>query len=77
LYQYAIFEDGKFDYEDNLKEGIIVQIDKIPYIFSTKDNYIIEQLPFETKIDVNQGHIFVRGIFAIERNAITQCDEMR
>lgn len=76
-FQYVIFDDGVFDYCQDQKFGIIATIENIPFIFITDGPFIVEQIPFETKVDLNNGHVFVRGVFAVEKGRLEQYDEMK
>lgn len=76
-FQYSVFEDGVFDYNQQQKNGIIATIEGSPFIFVTDGPFIVEQIPFETKVDISNGHIFIRGIFALDRNSLDKYEDMK
>ena len=77
MVQYFIFEDGRFDYSYNQREAIIATVNKEPFVFIVDGPFICEQIPFETKIDISDGHVFVSGVFAIAKSSIGQYDQMK
>ena len=76
-FQHAIFEDGVFEYSQEQKEGIIANVNGTPFIFVTNGPFVVEQIPFETKVDINGGHIFISGIFAIDKTNMEHYDELK
>lgn len=77
MFQYMIFQDGIFDFCQDQKQCIIASIEKQPFIFVVDGPFIVEQIPFETKVDVNNGHVLIRGIFAVDKNSLDKYDEMK
>ena len=76
-FQYSIFEDGNFDYSDNILDCIIASINDSPFVFVIDGPFITQQIPFQTKVDVNNGHIFMSGIFAVQKSNLDRYDELK
>lgn len=68
-YCFVICENGEFEYDIEQKEGIIAIQNNRPFIFATKDNKLIEKIPFDSKVSFDRDNIMVRGVFAIEKNS--------
>lgn len=77
VFQYVIFENGHFDYENKQRQGIVATIENRPYIFVIQGCFIVEQIPFDTKVDVNKDNIMLRGIFAINKSNLDNYDELQ
>ena len=77
IFQYVIFDNGMFDYEQKQREGIVATIENVAYIFITDGCFITEQIPFDTKVDLRDGHILLKGIFAVNKEKLDNYDSLQ
>ena len=75
--QQFVFDDGKFEYSKDLENCIVAIVKRTPFIFVTKENVIVKQIPFETKINIEKGHVFVAGFFSLQEEYKNNIDQMK
>ena len=66
----AIFENNRFEYEPYSRNGIVFTFkdNNTKQIFEIDNGKIINRIPFDSTLDVDNDHLIVRAVFAYDEN---------
>lgn len=73
-FKNVIFEDGKFEYEPYIRDGVVCQVGQNDrkFVFEIDKDKIINRFSFDSSIDIENDCLIVKAIFAFEEGQNAQ-----